>query len=219
VAEVERLVVDEQPDDLPVGRVDDRLAELRIAVRSLRVRQRAELVERVEVRAGDAERLALVEVPAQPDVAVREREHRLRLAERLEVERGLAHRPRLDHERRLSHQCPVGGGGSCFSGVRLGTHSSHRGMYQFHSPSSFIALGSSTPRIIVASIRTARPSPTPSCFIMMMFSVPKIAKTATMMIAALVTVPAVRRMPSETASSVLRPRSRSSLMRLMMNTW
>ncbi len=54
---------------------------------------------------------------------------------------------------------------------------------------------------------------------MMIFSVPKIAKTATMMIAALVTVPAVRRIPRETASSVGRPPSWSSLIRLRMNTW
>ena len=73
--------------------------------------------------------------------------------------------------------------------------------------------------MIVASIRTAMPSPTPSCFIMISRSVPKIAKTATMMIAALVTVPAVRRMPRETASSVESPPSRSSLIRLRMKTW
>ena len=36
---------------------------------------------------------------AQPEVAVGEREHRLGLREPIEVERGLAHRPRLDRER------------------------------------------------------------------------------------------------------------------------
>ena len=75
------------------------------------------------------------------------------------------------------------------SGVSDGTHSSQRGMYQFQSPSSFIVAGSRTPRMTVASISTASASPTPSCFIMISCSVPKIAKTATMMIAALVTVP------------------------------
>ena len=37
------------------------------------------------------------------------------------------------------------------------------GRYQFHSPSSFIAAGSRTPRMRVASSRTATASPTPIC--------------------------------------------------------
>ena len=41
VADVERLVVDQQPDQLAVGDVDDRLAGLRVAVGALGVRQRA----------------------------------------------------------------------------------------------------------------------------------------------------------------------------------
>ena len=41
VAHVERLVVDEQADDLAVGHVDDRLAGLRVAVAGLRVRAAA----------------------------------------------------------------------------------------------------------------------------------------------------------------------------------
>src|SRR5207244_1462206 len=49
---------------------------------------------------------------------------------------------------------------------KRGIHSSQRGRYQFQSPpSSFIAAGSSTPRISVASINTATASPTPSCLI------------------------------------------------------
>src|SRR5690606_10998093 len=52
----------------------------------------------VEVRAGDAVGLALVEVPAQPDVAVGQGEQRLRLGEQVEVEPGLGQRPRLDRE-------------------------------------------------------------------------------------------------------------------------
>ena len=65
VADVEGLVVDEQADDLAVGHVHDRLARLRVAVAGLGVRQRPQLVERVQVRAGQAERLAFVEVRAQ----------------------------------------------------------------------------------------------------------------------------------------------------------
>ena len=98
VADVERLVVDEQADDLAVRDVDDRLARLGIAVAGLGVGQRAQLVERVQVRPRQAERLALVEVPAQADVPVREREHRFGLGEHVEVEPRLAHGPRLDRE-------------------------------------------------------------------------------------------------------------------------
>ena len=96
VADVERLVVDQQPDELAVGGVDDGLAVLRVAVAGLGVRQRARLVEAVEVGAGQPERLALVEVAAQADVAVGEREDRLRLREHVEVEDVLGDRPRLD---------------------------------------------------------------------------------------------------------------------------
>ena len=100
VADVERLVVDQQPDDLAVGDVDDRLAVLRVAVGGLGVRQRAGLVEAVEVGAREAERLALVEVAAQADVAVGEREDRLGVGETLEVELGLVQAPGLDRELR-----------------------------------------------------------------------------------------------------------------------
>ena len=44
-----------------------------------------------------------------------------------------------------------------------GSHSSHRGRYQFQSPSSFIVAGRSTARTIVASSRIAAASPTPNC--------------------------------------------------------
>jgi hypothetical protein len=47
------------------------------------------------------------------------------------------------------------------STVSRGSHSSQRGRYQFQSPSSFIAAGSSTPRISVASINTAVEEPEP----------------------------------------------------------
>ena len=98
VADVEGLVIDEQADDLAVGDVHERLTGLRVAVAGLRVRQRAQLVEGVQVRAGQAERLALVEIRPQPDVPVREGEHRFGLGERVEVELRLAHRPGLDGE-------------------------------------------------------------------------------------------------------------------------
>ena len=68
VPDVERLVVDQQPDQLAVGDVDDGLAGLGEAEAGLRVRQRAQLVEGVEVGAGQAVRLPLVQVAAQADV-------------------------------------------------------------------------------------------------------------------------------------------------------
>ena len=58
VADVERLVLHQQPDDLAVGHVDHRLARLRIAEPALRVRQRPDLVEAVQVGPGQPVRLA-----------------------------------------------------------------------------------------------------------------------------------------------------------------
>ena len=93
------------------------------------------------------------------------------------------------------------------------------GRYQFQSPRSFIVAGSSTARTSVASMRTAAARPTPICFMSTMLSVAKVAKTPTMMIAALVTVEAVALMPCATASSVFMPLSNASRTRVRMNTW
>jgi hypothetical protein len=67
--------------------------------------------------------------------------------------------------------------------------------------------GSRTPRISVASIRTAKARPTPICLNMMNERLPKIANTATMTTAALVTTPAVFLIAYDTASSVFMPLS------------
>src|SRR3954451_3692423 len=107
----------------------------------------------------------------------------------------------------------------CGSCATLGSHSSRRGRYQFHLPRSFIVAGSSTARTIVASIRIATDRPTPISLKSTELSVAKTANTATMTIAALVTVTAVARMPCDTASSVRIPRSTASRIRLRMNTW
>ena len=64
VPDVERLVADQQPNDLAVGDVDNGLAGLRIAEPGLGVRQRPDLVEGIQVGAGQAVRFALVEVAA-----------------------------------------------------------------------------------------------------------------------------------------------------------
>ena len=95
-AHVEGLVVDQQADDLAVGHVDGRLARFGVAVAGLRVGQRALFVEAVEVAARQALRLAFVEVAAQADVPVGQSEDRAGLIEHMQVELGLAQRPRLD---------------------------------------------------------------------------------------------------------------------------
>jgi hypothetical protein len=107
----------------------------------------------------------------------------------------------------------------CSTARRRGSHSSQFGRYQLRSPSNFIVAGSSTPLITVASIRIAAASPTPICLKSMKLRVAKIENTATITIAALVTVPAVEPMPRSIAFSVGMPRSTSSLIRLRMNTW
>src|SRR5215213_1267831 len=98
VADVERLVVHEQADDLAVGHVDQRLADLRVAVARLCVGHRMRLVEAVEVRARQAVRLTLLKVRPQTDVSVGEGEDRLPLRQRGEVKLGLADHPRLRRE-------------------------------------------------------------------------------------------------------------------------
>ena len=93
VADVERLVVDQQADDLAVGDVEHRLPGLGIAVAALGVGQRPGLVEAVEVGPGQSVRLALLEVPAEPDVPVGEGEERLAVGQYGEIEMGFAHAP------------------------------------------------------------------------------------------------------------------------------
>src|SRR4051794_16076867 len=96
VAHVERLVVDQQADDLAVGDVDQGLAVFGVAISGFCIRQRPRLVERIEVRAGQSVRLALVKVSSKSDVPVGQCENRLRLRQYIEVELGLPHLPRLD---------------------------------------------------------------------------------------------------------------------------
>lgn len=47
VADVERLIIDEEPDHLPVGHVDQRLAGLRVPVAGLGVGQRTQFVDAI----------------------------------------------------------------------------------------------------------------------------------------------------------------------------
>ena len=93
VPDIERLVVDQQPDDLAVGDVDDGLPGVGEPVPGLRVGQRPVLVDRVQVGAGEPVGLALVEVAAQADVTVGEREDRLALRDHVQVEGVLGEGP------------------------------------------------------------------------------------------------------------------------------
>ena len=71
VADIERLVLDEQANDLAVGHVDHGLAGVRKAVFGFGVRERANLVEAAQVGAREAVGLTLIEVPTQPDMPIR----------------------------------------------------------------------------------------------------------------------------------------------------
>ena len=73
--------------------------------------------------------------------------------------------------------------------------------------------------MIVASTKMAKARPTPICCISSPLWVANSANTATMMIAALVIVPAVVLMPWATASAEDMPSFQASRTRLRMNTW
>ena len=75
VANIERFVVDQQPDDLAVGHIDDRLPRLGIPVAAFRIRQRPDFEDTIEIGARQAVRLTLVQVPAPTNVAVGQCEH------------------------------------------------------------------------------------------------------------------------------------------------
>ena len=71
----------------------------------------------------------------------------------------------------------------------------------------------------VASMRIAAERPTPIIFISIIDRVAKIANTETITAAALVTTPAVSRIPRATASRVGIPFWTCSRIRLITNTW
>jgi hypothetical protein len=100
VPHIQRLVVDHQPDQLAVGHIHHGLPRLRVPEPRLRVRQRPQLVERVQVRARQCVRLTLIQVRPQSDVAIGQREHRLRLGQPRQVQYGLTHLPQLHGVRR-----------------------------------------------------------------------------------------------------------------------
>src|SRR5262249_12406360 len=83
-----------------------------------------------------------------------------------------------------------------------GNQSSQCGRYQFQRPSRCITAGSSTERMIVASISRATATPKPICWNMTSSPAAKPAKTATMISAAPVMMRAVEATPNVTASVV-----------------
>ena len=86
-------------------------------------------------------------------------------------------------------------GPACPSMLSRGSHSSQRGRYQFQSPSSSIAAGTSTMRTSVASSSTATARPKPICWNITRSPLAKPANTATMISAAPVMMPAVEPTP------------------------
>ena len=107
VAYVKGFVVDEEADEFAVGDIDGSLPGLGVGVSSLGIGQRAQLVEGVQVGAGKAVRLPLIEVAPQSDVSVGECENGLGLRQGIEVESYLADAPLLDREGRMfDHRRP-----------------------------------------------------------------------------------------------------------------
>ena len=100
----QRLVVDVQADDLGVGCVDDRLTDLGEAERLLGVMDLPGLVEAVDERAVRERVAALVDVAAQAEIAVADREQRLRRAEVCGVDVVLDEPPLVDREARPVHE-------------------------------------------------------------------------------------------------------------------
>src|SRR5208282_423475 len=113
VPDVERLVVDQQPDDLAVGDVDDGLPAIGVPVAGLGVGQRPDLVHGIEVGAGQPVRVPLVEIAAQADVPVGQREDRLALGEEIQVQFFLDEPPGLGPVRGLlDHRASLSDGPS-----------------------------------------------------------------------------------------------------------
>jgi len=106
IADVEGLVVDEEPQELAVGDVDHRLPRLGIPEPCLCVGKRSQLVDAVQVGPGKAMGFPLVEVPPQSHVPVREGEDRLALAEQVEAQLGLPEAPWLHRVGRLVDHVP-----------------------------------------------------------------------------------------------------------------
>ncbi len=74
VTNIERLVIDEQADELAISHVDQRLARLRSPVLALGFQQRAQFIETVQIRSRQPMWLAFVKIASHANVAVGESE-------------------------------------------------------------------------------------------------------------------------------------------------
>ncbi len=92
------------------------------------------------------------------------------------------------------------------------------GAHQFHLPSSSISEGTSSARMMVASISTASAVPSPFSLMKMISEVTKAPIAIENRSAAAVTIRPVRSRPIATASESLAPASRASLIRDSRNT-
>src|SRR5581483_5633122 len=109
-------------------------------------------------------------------------------------------RERARHQRRAEiGEGADRAGHAAASAFSSGSQPRARGRYQLARPRIFIVAGRSTPRMIVASSSTATASPVPICLMSSEESDANSANTATITAAADVTVPAVVRIPVETA--------------------
>src|SRR5688500_12380338 len=114
--------------------------------------------------------------------------HRVSLSKDDETKTGTRRRAGAGRYGRAG-QAPAGTTSAGGAWWKRGSQPSDFGSHQFRSPRSFIVAGSSTPRMIVASMRTAAARPTPICLNIRNESVANTANTPTMTIAALVIVP------------------------------
>ena len=85
VTDIEWLVVDQEAEELPIGNVDERLGRLAETVPRFGIWHRAQLVETIEIGSWQPMRFALVQISPQSNMAIREREQRLGLSERIQV--------------------------------------------------------------------------------------------------------------------------------------
>jgi len=101
VPDIERLILDQQPDDLAIRDAHHRLPILGITIPSLRTRQRPRLIQPSEIDPRQPKRLPLVEVRPHPHVPIGEREHQLCLHQEPKIKRSHVNRPPLNHKPRV----------------------------------------------------------------------------------------------------------------------
>src|SRR5690606_13471408 len=99
-ADVERLVPDDQPDQLAVGGVDHTLTALGVGVPLFGVRHRVLFEQTVEIAARDPAWVAFIEISSPAHITVREPENGLLMGEVLDVDAVGTDAPFVDTESR-----------------------------------------------------------------------------------------------------------------------